>query len=101
MIPTVNKKLRVSHYAQVPCEPFIVEVSTEKEAYLLSEALANQHLFLYEKKIIPDYCNEVLVEMYSDDVDGDGNGGWEDYYNHEEDLDWTDYVLTYFNPEIV
>lgn len=47
----VTNKLRVSHYPQLPCKPFIVEVADEFEASKISNVLANQHLFLFENKI--------------------------------------------------
>jgi len=35
------KKLRVAHYPQIPCKPFIVEVKDEEQAYLVSEKIIN------------------------------------------------------------
>jgi len=79
------KKLRVLHYPQIPCKPFTVEVKDEEQAYLVSEALANQHLFLFENKFIPDYANIILVQMFDD-------GEWVDYYNEEHDMEFDEYV---------
>ena len=77
----VKNKLRVIHFAQVPCEPFIVEVKDEKEAFKILTVLADQHLFLYKNNIIPDYNNVIAVEMFED-------GEWIDYWNDEELMGW-------------
>lgn len=63
------KKLRVCHYPQVPCEPFIVEVESLEEARKASDMLANYDLFQFENRIKPDYANSTIVEQY-DEVDG-------------------------------
>lgn len=94
----VKNRLRVCHYPQVPCEPFIVEVNNEREAYLIAETLANQHLWLYNNKFIPDYCNVITVEMWEGELDHDGDlfYDWVDYYNESECMDWDEFVQTYF-----
>jgi hypothetical protein len=93
----VPNKLRVSYYAQIPCKPFTVEVANEKEALLIVNTLTNQHLFLFEQKIIPDYCDVINVQMYdNDDDDGDG---WVNYYNEEEEMNWDELVEHYFNQQ--
>ena len=43
----VKNKLRVMHYAQVPCKPFIVDVSNEREAKKIMDVLADQHLLSF------------------------------------------------------
>ena len=91
----VNKKLRVSHYPQIPCKPFIVEVKDEEQAFLISEALANQHSFLFENNMIPDYCNAISVQMWDEDSDGDGNPDWTDYWNEEEGMDFDEFAGEY------
>jgi hypothetical protein len=91
----VKNKLRVSHYPQIPCKPFTVEVADEIEASRVSSILAEQHLFLFKEKMIPDYSNTILVEMYEDDCDGEGNAGWCDYFNEEEGMDFDEYEETY------
>lgn len=86
----VSNKLRVHHYPQIPCKPYIVDVKDEYEAYKIVQVLANQHLWLYENKIIPDYANEICVVMYADD----GNiAGWEPYWNEEEQMEWDEIEL--------
>lgn len=84
----VKNKLRVSHFPQIPCPGFSVEVRNEREAYLLYETLANQHLFLYENNFIPDYSNAILVEMFEDDE-------WCNYWNEEELMEWEELIQTY------
>ena len=92
----VPNKLRVLHYPQVPCKLFFVDVKDEEQAFVVAEALANQHLFLYKEGIIPDYSNSIHVVMWDEDADGDGNADWVDYYNDEENMDWNEIVKEYF-----
>ena len=92
----VKNKLRVIHIPQVPMEGFKVEVRNEREAFLLQNTFANQHLWLLEKNVIPDYCNVILVEMWDEDLDLDENGEkWTDYWNEEEMMEWDDFVQEY------
>lgn len=86
----VSNKLRVSHYPQVPCKPFIIEVKDEEQAAIVVKTMALQHLFLYDNNFIPDYCNAILVEMFED-------GEWVDYYNEEEGMDWDEIENEHFN----
>lgn len=94
----VTNKLRVCHFAQIPCEPFIVEVKDEEQALLIRETLANQHLFLFKMKIIPDYSNVITVEMFDANSDGEGNPDWVDYYNEDECMDFDEFVENYLTP---
>lgn len=91
----VTNKLRVLHYPQVPCIPFIVDVKDEEQAYLISNALADQHLFLFKNNMIPDYANSIQVVMWDEDSDGEGNGDWVDYYNEEEGMEFDEFAETY------
>ena len=91
----VSNKLRVCHFAQIPCTPFIVEVKDEEQAYLISETLANQHLFLYNENIIDDYTNAITVEMWDENSDGEGLAGWVDYWNEEEMMEFDEFCETY------
>lgn len=95
----VPNKLKVSHFAQVPCKPFEAEVKDEVEAKRIIDILANQHLFLFENKIIPDYSNVICVSMWEEDSDGDGTPGWVDYWNEEESMEWAEFEETYLNPK--
>jgi len=85
----LKNKLQVWHFAQVPCEPFRVDVKDEIEAKKIMDTLAQQHLFLYKNNIIPDYSNCISVEML--DVDDE----WVDYYNEEEMMDWEEFEKEY------
>lgn len=83
----MSNKLRVVHIPQVGVngsDSFIVEVDNEKEANLVVNTIANQHLWLFENNYIPDYSNALFVEMYENDE-------WVDYYNNELDLTWGEY----------
>lgn len=93
----VSNKLRVLHYLQIPSMPFTVDVKDEREAYTVMEALADQHLFLLANDLIEDYSNAVMVVMWDDDSDGNGNGDWVDYYNNAEEMDFDELVKTYFS----
>lgn len=84
----VDSKIRVAHFPQIPCKPFIVEVKNEREAYLIYQTMANQHLFLFDNNFIPDYSNVILVQMYEDDE-------WVDYYNEKEMMEWNEFVEEY------
>ena len=97
----VSNKLRVLHYPQIPCEPFFVDVKNEEQAFLISEALANQHLFLYDNNIIPDYSNAISVVMWDEDSDGEGNADWVDYYNEEEAMEFDEFVKTYLSAKSI
>lgn len=70
---TISNKLRVSHFPNIPCKPFIVEVKNEEQALLIKETLANQHLFSYKNNFIQDYSNAITVEMWDENSDGEGN----------------------------
>ena len=95
----VKNKLRVVHFPQVgSCkESFKVEVKDEEQAFLILNTLANQHLWLEKNRIIPDYSNDIFVEMYDETIDEEtGNPyGWCDYYNEDEFMDWRE-VEEYF-----
>ena len=85
----VKNKLRVVHIPQVPMKGFKVEVRNEREAFLIQNTLADQHLFLFENDVIPDYSNVIIVEMFDD-------GEWLDYYNEDELMEWDELISTYF-----
>jgi hypothetical protein len=91
----VTNKLRVCHFPQVPCKPFLVEVENEREAYLIEKTLADQHLFLFDNNMIPDYSNAITVDMWEEDSDGEGTSEWVSYYNYEEEMDWDEFREVY------
>ena len=76
------KKLRVAHYPQLPCKPFIVEVKDIKEAKKIIDILANYDLFQYENNIKPDYCNTSVVEEFNEETQE-----WNDWYDEETGTD--------------
>ena len=92
----IANKLRVSHFPQIPCKPFRVEVRNEREAFLVYNTIADQHLFLYENNFIPDYSNTLMIQMWDDDLEPDDNGEkWTDYWNEEEVMEWDEFSNTY------
>lgn len=60
----VNNKLEVWHYPQIPCTPFKIPVKDEHEAYKIMTVLADQHNWLFEQNIIPDFSNNISVVMW-------------------------------------
>jgi len=88
----VPNKLQVRHDAQIPCKPFCVDVKDEYEAKKIVDVLANQHLFLFEQKIIPDYANAITVVMWNEE-----DKEWEDYYNEAESMEWWELEEEYLN----
>lgn len=96
----VDKVLRVCHFPQVPCKPFIVMVKNEEEAHKIETVLVEQHQFLFEQNIIPDYSNGITVEMWDNDMEPDEKGEkWTDYFNEEEDMEWDEFVDTYLKKD--
>lgn len=93
----VKNKLRVLHYAQIPCKPFIVEVKDEEQALFIKDALAKQHLFLFHNRIIPDYSNAIYVEMWDETFNEAGIAEWVDYYNEEEEMDFYEITEKYLS----
>lgn len=84
----VTNKLQVRHFAQVPCKPFCVDVKDEADAKRIIDILAQQHIFLEEEGIIPDYSNAMVVVMFE-------NGEWVDYWNEEEMMEFDKFEETY------
>src|SRR5574343_294235 len=75
--------LQVWWVPQVPGASFTVLVSSVVEGAKLLEILANYDLFQYENKIKPDYCNAGGLRRWAEDSDGEGNPGWETWYDEE------------------
>jgi hypothetical protein len=67
-------KLRVCHYPQIPCKPFIVGVKELRQARLLYNTLGAYDLFQFKNKIKPDYANSTIIQMW-----------------HEEEQEWLDW----------
>lgn len=73
-----NKKLRIAHYPQIPCEPYIVHVSSLWEAQLIYNTLANYDLFLLQHGIRGDYNNVIEIEEFDAD-----EGDWVTWYDDQ------------------
>lgn len=78
----MNKKLRVCHFPQIPCEPFIVEVEDLKQAKEICNVLADYDLFQFDNKIKPDYYNTTVVEIFDDEEQE-----WASWYDEETGID--------------
>lgn len=94
----INQRLRVVHIPQVPMNGFVVEVKNEREAFLVENTLAEQHLFLYENNVIPDYSNAIFIEMWDEGSEPDVNGDkWSDYYNDNHMMTWDELKEEFIN----
>jgi len=103
----VNTKLRVVYIPQVPMKGFKVVVNNEREAYIVYNALINQHNFLLDEKVIPDHLNVIFVEMVDESGEWveyynvifvemvDESGEWVEYYNEEEMVEWEEFCEEY------
>jgi len=87
-------RFKVSHFPQVPCDPFEVEVKSIREGALLMNTLSNYDAFLYEKKIRPDYSSALIFEIYNEDdkewESWDIEVGDGDYF--EDPRDYIEYI---------
>lgn len=72
----MNKKLRIAHFPQVPCEPFYVHVSSLTEAHKIMSVLARYDHFQYHINVKPDYSNASVLQMCE-------NGEWLDWEDEE------------------
>lgn len=94
----VENKLRVLHFPQIGgCrKAFTVDVKDEEEAYFAVTLMANQHSWLFNHNIIPDFSNAIIVEMWDDSLDDDRQPyGWCNYWNEEEQMEWDEFEETY------
>jgi hypothetical protein len=85
-------KLRVSHFPQVPCKPFIVPVDSLKEARKIFDVLANYDIFQFENRIKPDYCNTTVLEYWDEEEQE-----WLSWYDEETGIDDLDEYFDYIN----
>ena len=87
-----GKRLQVLHFPQITSlnKAFAISVKDEVEAIKIINTLADQHIWLFNNKLIPDYSNSFLVEMW------DGNE-WVEYWNEEEQMNWDDFEAVYEN----
>lgn len=61
---------------------FEVDVASIEEGAKILDVLARYDLFQYKNRIKPDYVNAGGLRRWCED-DGDGNPGWEDWYDEE------------------
>jgi len=79
----MKKRLRVWWIPQVPGKPFTVDVERVKDGVMVMRVLGDYDAFQFENRIKPDYCSAGGLWQWSDDCDGEGNPGWEDWYDEE------------------
>ena len=73
--------LQVWWIPQVPGKPFEVDVGSVYEAVKIMSVLAEYDQFQFENNIKPDYCNAGGLRQWTDNVDGEGTPGWEDWHD--------------------
>lgn len=78
-----TKKLQVWWIPQIPMKAFCVDVCSVAEGAKLMDVLADYDAFQFEHNVKPDYCNAGGLRQWGEDIDGDGNPGWEDWYDEE------------------
>lgn len=86
----MKKKLRVCHYPQIPCKPFIVNVEDLNQAKFIFDTLANYDLFQYENNIKSDYCNSTILEEWSEH-----DNDWVSWADNETGIDDLDEYFDY------
>lgn len=92
----VTNQLRIYHIPQVGQKGvFYIEVANEEEAFRLINALALQHLWLFENGYIPDYANATGCQMWT--LEGEEGPEWMDYYNEQEEMEFDELCETYFD----
>lgn len=77
------KKLQVWWIPQIPMALFTVDVSSVAEGAKILEVLADYDRFQFENRVKPDYANAGGLNQWSDNCDGGGNPGWEDWEDEE------------------
>jgi len=75
--------LRVWWIPQVPMKAFHVPVKDTEQAKLILDTLAFYDLFQLENHIKPDYSNAGGLEVYVDDINGEGKPGWEEWEDED------------------
>lgn len=89
-----SKKLRLVHYPQIPCEPYIVHVDSLQEAHKIMNVIANYDLFLLEHNHRPDFSNAIVLETF--DVD---ENEWVDWYDDETGIADIDEYFEFINTD--
>lgn len=98
---SINKGLRIVHFPQLGSKveitidvPYYEGEIIERKAYEILTILSLHHIKLYEKGIIPDFANSMIVEMFDEE-----SNGWVDYFNEEMGMDWFD-IENYFDDKV-
>jgi len=91
------KKLQVWWIPQVPMKAFEIEVSTLKEGIKIMDVLAKYDDFQFKNRIKPDYCNAGGIVQWSEDCDGEGTPGWEDWNDEETGIDDPEEYIKYLD----
>jgi hypothetical protein len=78
-----DKKLQVWWIPQVPMKTFTVDVKSLEEGVKIMNVLADYDIFQFENNVKPDYANMGGINQWSEDCDGEGNPGWESWYDEE------------------
>lgn len=68
-------------------EPFQVDVASVAEGVRIMAVLAEYDGYHVANNIKPDYCNVGGLWMWCDDCDGEGNAGWNDWYDEATGID--------------
>lgn len=79
--------LQVWWTPQIPMQPFSVSVASVAEGVRLLDVLAMYDLFQLEHRIKPDFANTGGLRRWCADSDGEGNPGWEDWYDEVSGID--------------
>lgn len=88
----MSKKLRVSHFPQIPCKPFIVLVKGLYEAKSIMDTLANYDLFQFDNNIKPDYSNMTVLEEWDEE-----ENSWVSWMDDETGIDDIDEYFEYLS----
>lgn len=78
----MKKKLRVWWVPQIPCEPFIVPVTSVEEGAKILDVLADYDLFQYRNKIKSDFSNAGGLEEQDPEADE-----WVSWWDEETGTD--------------
>jgi hypothetical protein len=87
------KKLQVWWIPQIPMDSFRVEVDSVAEGVKIMQVLADYDSFQFDNNIKPDYSNAGGLNQWSENCDGEGAPGWEDWYDEESGEDEPDVWL--------
>ena len=78
------KKLQVWWIPQVQMlKSFDVDVDSVEQGVKIMDVLADYDDFQFKNRIKPDYCNVGGINQWAEDCDGEGNPGWESWYDDE------------------